>query len=187
MNKKKFSVLTAMPPLKDTIFGNTVILMGEKNPSGYIGIIINLPTKSSVHDAMTAMDYNTKDINNIPVLFGGPVQTDFFWALHSTEYSFATTIPISKDFSISSALDIFSMPKNKKRPKIYLSGMGYSGWDSNQLEREITEGSWWFSDILEDILFSTPHEKMWDAVFKSLGVDTKKLLDFTDPFSPSVN
>ena len=70
---------------------------------------------------------------NIPVFWGGPVETKKIFILHSNEYQSDSTknyngISISQDYNI-----LFEIAKNKG-PEKSLVIFGYSGWGSGQLE-----------------------------------------------------
>ena len=118
--------------------------------------------------------------------FGGPVQTEFFWVMHSTDFSCKSTIPINKDLSISAAIDVLPLLGKEKLPVIYQIGVGYSGWGPKQLDQEIEEGSWWYTHIAQEKLLSVEDEIKWDIAIESLGVDPSSLFD-TNPLNSFVN
>ena len=187
MTADKAKFLIAMPSLKDSIFAHSVILMAEQTATGALGFIINLPTGTGIREALKMMNVQSTDLPDIPILFGGPVQTDFFWFLHSPEFSAQSTIAIHPNFALTSAMEIIPILNEDHCPKIFFAGVGYSGWGAEQLEREIEEGSWWLDKFDVDLLFGTSHSNQWDKAFKTLGVDPETLFDNSNPFDPIIN
>jgi putative transcriptional regulator len=161
--------------------------MAEYKETGALGFIINLPTGTMVKDALRLMKIEHAQTLDIPVLFGGPVQTDFFWTIHSSEFTGASTIKIHDRFYLTSAQEILPILMEPHCPEIYYAGVGYSGWGANQLDREIEEGSWWYGEFDLEILFDIEHSKKWDKAFESLGADPEHLIDHTDPLDPIIN
>ena len=184
---KEATFLVAMPVLKQSIFSRSVILMAEQQKKGEFGIIMNLPTGTLLKDALRLIDVKSKANLNIPILFGGPVQTDFFWFIHSVSFESATTIKLNSNFYLSSALDILPYLEMGQGPEIFFAGVGYAGWAAEQLEKEIEEGDWWLSHIKPEILFKVDYKDQWKVAIKTLGVDPEDLVDLTDPMDPTVN
>lgn len=183
----KANFLIAMPSLKSPIFSNSVILMAEYKDSGALGFIINLPTGTLVRDALSLMKIEHSQKLEIPILFGGPVQTDFFWAIHSPEFEGISTIKLHKKLYLTSAQEILPILTDKHCPEIYFAGVGYSGWGVSQLDREIEEGSWWYGEFDLDLLFEVDFPQKWDEAFKILGADPEHLFDQSDPLDPVIN
>ncbi len=179
--------IIAMPSLKESVFAHSVILMAEHHKEGALGCIVNLPTGTSIRDALKMMKIKNESLPDIPILFGGPVQTDFFWLIHSTRFMGQSTIRIHPTFSLSSAMEILPILGQDYCPEIYHAGIGYAGWGAQQLEREIEEGSWWEDEFNVDLLFGTPYSDQWGKAFEILGVNPDNLYDPADPSDPVVN
>lgn len=187
MFSDKAEFLIAMPSLKSPIFSNSVILMAEYKHSGALGFIINLPTGTQVNDALKLMNVEHTQPLEIPVLFGGPVQTDFFWVIHSPDFSAVSTIKVHDRFYLTSAQEILPVLNDANCPEIFYAGVGYSGWGAQQLDREIEEGSWWLGEFDIELLFETEMSERWNEAFKSLGADPDHLVDRSDPMDPTIN
>jgi len=140
-----------------------------------------------VKDALKSLSLKNNNLFDIPILLGGPVQTDFFWLIHSTNFETKNTIKIHELFYLSSLMEILPAMETDNRPDIYHAGVGYSGWGANQLEKEIESGSWWLEDLSLDLLFKTPHDEQWENALECLGVDPEMLVDNTNPDNPSIN
>ncbi len=187
MIAEKTKLLVAMPTLEKSIFSHSVILMVEQKKAGSLGFIINLPTDTLIQDVLKLVNIEEHIPRDIPILFGGPVQTDFLWFIHSTELVAESTIEVHKRFYLSSALDVFPVLGKENGPRIFFTGIGYSGWGEQQLEQEIEEGAWWLGEFDLDLVFKTEHEKQWKEAIKSLGVDPEHLIDLTNPSAPVIN
>jgi putative transcriptional regulator len=183
----KAQFLIAMPALEKSIFTDTVIIMAEMEDTGALGFIINIPTGTKVNDALKLLQNDSSIDKDIQILFGGPVQTDFFWFIHSNSYESKSTIKIHPDIHLSSALEILPLLNTQEAPEIYFSGVGYSGWGVDQLNREIEEGVWWMGEFELSLLFDTPPDQQWNTAIKTLGADPEHLIDLTDPLDPIVN
>lgn len=179
--------LIAMPSLKSDIFSNTVILMAEYNEKGALGFIINMPTGTTAQQLAKQMNIEHRQPLDIPILFGGPVQMEFFWVIHSADFKGASTIKVHDQFHLTAVQEIAPLLNDVKCPEIYYVGVGYSGWGEKQLDREIEEGSWWYGEFDPKILFEVELDKRWEEAFKSLGADPEHLIDLTDPTDPVIN
>ena len=181
------NLLIAMPSLKSQIFSNTVILMAEYNDKGALGFIINMPTGSKFKEMASQMNIEHKQALDIPILFGGPVQLDYLWVIHSANFSGVSSIKIHDQFYLTAAQEILPLLGDLKCPEIFYAGVGYAGWAPKQLDEEIEEGSWWYGEFDPKILFEVEISKRWDEAFKSLGADPEHLIDLTDPMDPQIN
>src|ERR1043165_7887300 len=85
MKRKAISVspgigklLVSEPFLLDSYFKRSVILLGEHSLEGTVGFILNKPTDLTLNDALE--DFPKFEV---PLYFGGPVQTDTIHFLHT--------------------------------------------------------------------------------------------------------
>ncbi len=186
MNPKKATFLLAMPSLQDGIFTKAVVLMANHDEGGALGFIINRTTGADLAEALKLLELPGLQKIQVPILLGGPVQTDFFWVIHSPDVTLTTTIATKPQYAISSALEIFPLLGTQSCPTIYFAGVGYAGWSAQQLEREIAEGAWWMDEIDPKLIFPAPPQEKWHEAFKVLGIETGELVDTTDPFTPPV-
>jgi putative transcriptional regulator len=63
--------------------------------------------------------------------------------------------------------------------------LGYSGWSSGQLERELKENSWVIAKVKTDIVLNDPVANNWKKVLRSLNNKYRIWADF--PESPDMN
>lgn len=187
MKLEKGTLLLAMPSLKDSIFGHSVVLLAETGESGALGFMVNIPTHTGLHAALRMMNAVEPYPDDLPVVFGGPVQTDFFWMMHQNKILYPSTMKMRGGVHLTSSLEIITGFGERTDPGLIAVGVGYAGWAPDQLEREIEEGSWWMTDFDLSLLFSMSLEERWAGVFQELGVDPDHFVDETDPDGPVIN
>ena len=163
--------LIATEKMNDNRFSKTVIVMFESDKNGAWGLVINKRLGTMPIALLIDPSLNTSDERedlfkiNIPIFWGGPVDTKEIFILHSNEYKSESTkkygnISISQDYEI-----LFDIAKNKG-PEKSLVILGYSGWGSGQLEGEMERDHWILSNIDLDITFDEDSKKKWDKAIK---------------------
>jgi putative transcriptional regulator len=163
--------LIAMPGLVDSRFSKTVTYVCEHNEGGAMGIVINQPASISYGELFSQLKLGTNIANDQPLLLGGPVKKERGFVLHSAEKSWASTMSVSSDISLTGSKDILEDIANNQGPSNVTIALGYAGWSANQLEQEIVENSWLTVPADKRIIFDTPIEERWEASAKQLGID----------------
>jgi len=164
--------LIATEKMTDNRFSKTVIIMLNSDKNGAWGLTINkrlgtMPIALLIDSSLSTSKEREELFKvNIPIFWGGPVDTKEIFILHSNEYRSESTkkygnISISQDYEI-----LFDIAK-KKGPEKSLVILGYSGWGSGQLEGEMERDHWILSDIDLDITFDEESEKKWDEAIKN--------------------
>ena len=164
--------LIATEKMRDNRFEKTVIVMLENNKDGAWGLVINKPIGLLPIALLIDPSLNTSEEReelykvNIPVFWGGPVETKKIFVLHSKEYQSDSTnnygsVSISQDYNI-----LFEIAKNKG-PEKSLVIFGYSGWGSGQLEGEMERDHWILSEIDLDIAFDRESNTKWNKAYKN--------------------
>ncbi|MDC0246352.1 YqgE/AlgH family protein, partial [Deltaproteobacteria bacterium] len=100
-------ILVAMPELKDTYFEESVILLCSYNTEGAFGLVMNHPSSIQVKDVLSK-ELQENAVFDLPLLVGGPVQPESFWAVHSSDFSVEETSILSPKINLSSAQDLLS-------------------------------------------------------------------------------
>ena len=165
-NSVKNHFLVATEKMKDNRFNQTVIVMLESDQNGAWGLVINkrvgtMPIALLIDPSLNTSAEREKLFKiNIPVFWGGPVDTKEIFILHTVEYQSDTTknygdISISQDYNI-----LLDIAKNRG-PEKSLVILGYSGWGSGQLEGEMERDSWVLSEINKDLIFKIDNDKKW--------------------------
>mgnify|MGYP003385025096 CR=1 FL=1 len=173
--------LIAMPGMGSDTFAGSVIYLCEHNAKGALGLVINKPIDITLKNLFEKVELTLErdDLANIPVYFGGPVQTERGFVLHEqidthgTAYSSSLKIPGGLEMTTSK--DVLEALATGAGPKKVLVTLGYSGWGAGQLEDEMGRNSWINVDAAPDIIFDTPVEQRYGKALSLLGIDVRML------------
>lgn len=171
-------LLVAMPGMKDPNFMQSVTLICLHNTEMAVGLTINRPTNLTLHELFSHLSLTPgtpSDILEQPVYQGGPVQTERGFILHSPDCTGESTQPINEGLSMSSSRDILDAIAQGKGPRQFLVALGYAGWESGQLEREIGENAWLSTPADPNLIFNLPAEQRWQAAAQLIGVQLDRL------------
>ena len=122
----------------DVSFNRSVVLLAEHNDEGSVGFILNKPLEYDISDLITEIKVPFKVFN------GGPVEQDNLYFIHKVPQLIEGSVEISDgiywggDFEKTIKL-INSELITENDIRFFL---GYSGWDSLQLDQELSSKSW---------------------------------------------
>lgn len=153
--KGKF--LVANPSIKDPRFSRTVILMVRHGEDGAFGLIVNRPGGIATIATDTEKPDGEKPDGeglNLPAFYGGPVEPERAFVVHSPEYAASDTIAVTSSVSVTATAGIMDAIAGGKGPKNYLYVFGYSGWGPGQLENEMRRGDWYEAPLDQNLVFS---------------------------------
>ncbi|MGY8955575.1 MAG: YqgE/AlgH family protein [Alphaproteobacteria bacterium] len=170
-------VLLAMPAMTDPRFERSVIYICAHNEDGAMGIVINKTLNSiDFRDLLEELDIPTDPTTrNITVHFGGPVENQRGFVLHSLDYEHAELLVVEGQVGLSATLDILRDLAQGSGPKHSILALGYAGWGPGQLEAEFQENAWLSVPANETLLFDVPNDDKWERAFNSIGVDLSVL------------
>ena len=162
-----------MPGLADPSFQKTVTYICEHHENGAMGIIINQPIDLTAKELFSYLDLDANDTSedDSPLFYGGPVQKERGFVLHSTDKVWEETVVITEDISLTGSKDILKAIANNNGPESTMIALGYAGWDAGQLETEVGTNSWLTVPADKHIIFETDYDKRWAAAARKLGVD----------------
>jgi putative transcriptional regulator len=160
LKPEKGSLLIAEPSIiGDMSFNRSVVLLADHSDEGSIGFILNKPLQYELKDLVPEMESNFKVYN------GGPVEQDNLYFIHKVPELIPDSIEISLGIfwggDFAKVLEL--MAKDKIDEKDIRFFLGYSGWDKNQLESELSSSSW---VVLENIYKDEIIEKCCDTFWK---------------------
>lgn len=170
--------LIAMPALNDPNFFHTVTYICEHTSEGAMGIVINRPFEMHLSDIFEHMKIETSDqqnVNDQTIFNGGPVEEDRGFVLHNFSHNWDSTLQINEEVAITTSRDVLEALANNEGPEQSLIALGYAGWSSGQLEKELSDNAWLSCPYDKKILFDLPIQKRWEAAAKSIGVDLNLL------------
>lgn len=168
--------LIAMPAMQDPIFGGTVVYVCEHNENGVLGVVINKPTDMTMEVLFDRIDLklvagSDTPIINEPIMFGGPVQDDRGFVLHTPGARYSSSLTVTDEVAFTTSIDVLEAVAKGDGPERMLVSIGYSGWSPGQLEDEIGRNGWLTVGASADILFDFPIEQRYVAAIKLLGID----------------
>jgi len=169
--------LIAMPQLEDPNFYQTATYICEHTAEGAMGLIINRPMNIQLADVLEQMEISATDpaCQQIPVYYGGPVQVERGFILHSPATQWESTVTVTDNLAITTSRDILIDIAEGKGPKQYLITLGYAGWGAGQLEFELGQNTWLSGPADPAILFDVAVEDRWMRAAQDLGVDLNLL------------
>ena len=169
--------IIAMPSMADSVFAKSLTYICEHNEQGALGIIVNRPIKLTLGElfAQIKVPLGQAELKNLPVHFGGPVQTELGFVLHDTQGNWQSTLRITDNLALTTSKDILEAVGEGMGPHSLLVTLGYAGWAQGQLEHELSQNAWLSVLATEHILFELPAEERLSAAMALLGVDYASL------------
>jgi putative transcriptional regulator len=156
--------LIASPDMGDKRFARTVILMIEHNPRGAFGIVVNRPIgERPLADILRSLGGNAAGVEGTARIFwGGPVQPQVGFVIHTAEYRRTGTIDIDGRIAMTSSLEVVQDIATHKGPEKSLLAVGYAGWGPGQLEGELRVQAWFTAPADAKLVFDDDRETLWD-------------------------
>ena len=139
--------LVAKPTMQDLRFKETVIVMLYHNQEeGAAGLVVNKPIETmSIRELFKSSNLSPPDKmkeKEITIYWGGPVDPQHIFFIHSSDYKSNDSISSNNDFTITREPKIlFDIAKNKG-PKEYIILSGIAVWEPGQLDSEMMRGDW---------------------------------------------
>jgi putative transcriptional regulator len=171
-------LLIAMPGMTDTRFEKTVIFMCSHSADGALGLIVNRPIQGlPFRELMAKMDIPVTDATpSTPVMFGGPVETERGYVLHSNERGNSpSTLAVTSQIALTPTIDILKAIARGEGPQEFLFALGYAGWGPGQIEEEIGANGWIHCDADTAIVFRNDPPSKWEQALAKLGANISGL------------
>jgi putative transcriptional regulator len=160
-NIKAGSLLISAPSLEDPYFDKVVIYITEHNEQGALGFVMNQVFERTFNELT---EFQTS--KPFPLHEGGPVERDSLYFVHRVPSSIQEGRPIADGVYMSGnfkqAVDYLNTANDaESNLRLFI---GYSGWDANQLEEEIKEGSWLPVEASVTTIFETAEGSLWEVL-----------------------
>lgn len=143
-----------------------------------MGIIINRPIKLGLNDILAQLNLSQMT-QSVPVFWGGPVQEERGFIIHSADDKetdcWESSMEITKDIHLTTSKDIIKSIAEERGPADYIICLGYAGWGAGQLEQELAENTWLCSPASSDILFNQDTASKRSSAINSLGITEHQL------------
>jgi len=169
LQPKKGNLLIAEPSIiGDVSFNRSVVLLADHNTLGSVGFILNKPLEYAINDLVPEITENFKVFN------GGPVEQDNLYFIHKIPHLIPNSIEISNGIywggNFNSVIDLINDKKILSNDiKFFL---GYSGWETEQLEQELEGNSWVVSkNVYKENLIEKSYSSFWKEKMLELGGD----------------
>jgi putative transcriptional regulator len=166
---KKGQLLISEPSIiGDVSFTRAVILLADYSDQGAVGFILNKPLTYTIQDLIPEIEASFTVFN------GGPVEQDNLYFIHNIPHLISDSIEISDgiywggDFETTKFL-INNGQIGKDNIRFFL---GYTGWETQQLESELKGKSWAISvNDYENNIIGKSTTNFWKEKIMELGGD----------------
>jgi len=164
--------LLAMPGMVEGDLAGTVIYLCEHTERGALGLVINRPTDLTIGSLFERIDLQLEiDAGkDEPVYFGGPVQTDRGFVLHTQPGDYTSSIKLGS-MALTTSRDVLQAVAEGHGPTQMLVTLGYAGWGAGQLEDELARNAWLNVSADQHIIFGVSPQDRYDAALRLLGID----------------
>lgn len=176
------SILIAQPFLQDGYFKRSVIYLCEHTEHGSLGFIMNRPQGLLLRDVFPHIKNG-----NFPVFEGGPVSSNQLYYIHTLGEKLSDSLEITK--GVYWGGNFFELAHLIEHGKIR-SGqvrffVGYSGWEANQLDEELSGNTWFLQPSVYDELIQVKPTELWGTELTKLNPGYRAFSDFSH--DPSLN
>lgn len=172
----KGKILISEPFEQDVYFQRSVVLLIEHNTKGSMGLVVNKQTRLIVNDFFPEL----KNLPDIPIFLGGPVGSNRLFFIHSLGADMIPNgIQILENLRFDGSFEALKDYLSKEHPAkgVVKFFLGYSGWESNQLNTEIVRNSWLVSHSSPKNILLAEDDSYWNHTVAGLG----------DPYSTWTN
>ncbi len=170
-------LLVAMPTMRDPRFTRSVIYLCAHNAEGAMGLVVNrLVGSITFPDLLEQLGIEPGGESGlIRVHFGGPVEAERGFVLHSTDYVQSGTMMVDSDVALTGTIDILRDMAGGHGPRKSLLALGYAGWGPGQLDAEIQANGWLSVPADESLVFDDGLDDKWERAIGKIGIDFSKL------------
>ncbi|MDP5009562.1 MAG: YqgE/AlgH family protein, partial [Glaciimonas sp.] len=139
--------------------------LATDDPSAHMSAVIGTPPSRSVfHDTYIP-------ISERQVMYGGPVQSERGFVLHSPPTEYSSTVKVSDQIAITFSKDVLEEVAHAIGPTRMLVSIGCASWTAGQLENEIARNDWLTVAADPEIIFQLPIDERFIAAIRLLGID----------------
>ncbi|MDO5653784.1 MAG: YqgE/AlgH family protein [Brachymonas sp.] len=196
-------LLIAMPGMDDMSFARSVIYICEHTSRGALGLCLNKPLPMSLLDLLSQRGLPLKrdDLRELPLCWGGPVQTERGFMLHPKRtgaeeaeagsdaiqddapptsqdddaWPYASSLSTADGLQITTSKDILEALSYVGGPTQIFAALGYCAWEKGQLEQELGQNSWLTVPAEHSLIFDMPLELRYEGAMRLLGVSEASL------------
>ena len=171
-------ILIAMPDMTDPRFARSIVYLCAHSEDGAMGLIVNKTLDDlNWRDLFDKIEIPIGSINAPrPVCFGGPVDMERGFLLHSSDYcAEGATLNVDADTSMTATIEILQDIAKGCGPAQVMLALGYAGWAAGQLEAELQMNGWLLCKADDGLLYGDDHASKWDRALAKLGINPAML------------
>lgn len=180
MTSLKGQLLISAGGLYDPNFRHTVVLIGEHDEQGAVGVVLNRALDTSVGTAVPALAELVG--SGEPLYQGGPVEPEHAVLLAEVSRADLLDVPVFGSVGFLTGEVPEWVQPDVRRARIYL---GHSGWGPGQLETELEADSWIVDPATADHVFTREPDSLWRRVLEAKGPPFSTMARI--PFDPTTN
>jgi putative transcriptional regulator len=168
--------LLALPGIGDARFEQAVIALCLHQPDGAMGIGIGrIVPKLGLHDLLKQLDIPPGEAPDAPVHFGGPVEPQRGFVLHTPDWRGEDTVVIDDQLALTTTLDVLRAITTGSGPDRWLVALGYAGWGEGQLDDEMRRHGWLTVPWTDELMFEGTSADRWSRALRAAGIDGRLL------------
>lgn len=180
MESLKGRLLISGGGLYDPNFRHTVVLIGEHDEAGAVGVILNHPLDVTVEATIPALSDLVEP--GAYVFEGGPVEPHQAVLLVEGASPGLVDVPVFGAVGFLTGEIPAAVRPHVLRARVFL---GHAGWGPGQLEAELEADSWILEDATTEDLFTGAPDSLWRRVLERKGPPYTTIARI--PFDPSMN
>jgi putative transcriptional regulator len=162
--------LIAMPQMLDPNFHQTVVLMVEHSQEGSMGLVLNRESPLTLGELARNQELGVwAGRQGQKVHVGGPVEPYRGFVLHDSK-GVTERSEVLPGLYLSVTSDALT-PLLLDRQATLRFCLGYAGWGPGQVEAELKQGAWLFTEANLESALSADPEALWAQVIKGMGID----------------
>lgn len=175
-------ILVSEPTLDDFYFKRSIVLLADHNEEGSFGIILNKP----MHVGLNEVVDGYRNFNP-GVFFGGPVETDTLFFLHTIGRALPGAQKIANGLFLGGDIDMLKemIILNQVKSSEIRFFLGYSGWSPSQLEMELEKKSWVVAESTAAEMIHSDPDNLWSTIMRNMG--SKYAIWSNYPNDPGLN
>jgi putative transcriptional regulator len=176
----KGQLLISGPGLFDPNFRHTVVLIGDHDTWGAVGVVLNRAMELTVEEGVPALAELAGPGEKL--FEGGPVAPNQAAVLVEVADPSLLDVPVVGAVGFITGEVPAEVRPAVRRARVYL---GHAGWGPGQLEAELETDSWIVEPAADEDIFTLDPGGLWRRVLERKGPPYAAMARI--PFDPSMN
>ncbi|MCC6290292.1 MAG: YqgE/AlgH family protein [Chitinophagaceae bacterium] len=152
------TILISSSAMEDDNFRKSIVFIAEYNENGALGFVVNKIFERSLNELV---EFSSSPA--FPLYNGGPVDKEHLYFIHKRTDIITGGVQVINNIYLGGEFkQVIEHINNKTLAvadiKIFI---GYCGWDTGELEKEIEENSWIVTDCSNEAVFSENPELLY--------------------------